>query len=145
MLSRNQFQWSINECFLLRGWRAQTILRGGNNCIYTVTSFVVISNIDLEMEKTHPPYSTCKKRRVWQRFGQKLQVNCGIFYSCFNLSVWIYQVHMKLKWRFWQVFWWSRLRGKEESYQLRLYCENIYRYFQNVLTGHTLTQQTLLF
>ena len=22
--------------------------------------------------------------------------NCGIFYSCFNLSVWIYQVHIRV-------------------------------------------------
>ena len=75
--------------------------------------------------------------RVRQRFCQKFQVletgnlaNCGIFYSCFNLSVWICQIYMRPKLRLWQVFWWSGLT---------LYCENIYRNFQKVLTGHTLT------
>ena len=38
---------------------------GGNNCIYIITSFMVnwrFSNIDLETEKTHPPYSQCRKK-----------------------------------------------------------------------------------
>ena len=44
-----------------KGWRAQTIPEG-NNCIYTVISFVVnwsFSNIDLEMEKNHINFADC--------------------------------------------------------------------------------------
>ena len=62
--------------------RVTSSFYGWNNCIYTVMSFVVnwFSNVDLEIEKTHPLYSWCRrKRRVWQRFGQKFQVNWGTF------------------------------------------------------------------
>ena len=47
---------------------------GGNNCIYKVPSFVVnwsFSNNDLEMEKTHPPYSKCRIKDEYDNVPSK--------------------------------------------------------------------------
>ena len=47
----------------------------GEQYIYTAISFVVIqwsfSNIDLEIEKTHPPYSWCRRKREYENGSVK--------------------------------------------------------------------------
>ena len=58
---------------------------GGDNCIYTVTSFVVnwsFSNIDLEMEKTHPPYSKCRKKTSMTTIRSKVSSELGNLANC---------------------------------------------------------------
>ena len=106
------------------GEELKPFYRGGGQFHLHSNFFVVnwpFSNIDLEMEKTHLPVIKMQKKKTSMtttirsiKWTGKLSQVWHIL-QLFNLSVWIYQVHMKPKWRLWQVFWWSGLRSKKKQ------------------------------